>query len=335
MKKVLLLVFVILVCSLSGCFLLPKEEEPLEPPLLKPASVEYVTEKVKLGDIEDKVVITGKFRPENEITLSFDKRGGILLEKNCSLGERVKAGDVLLELDIDDLEFDKDIAYYQYKKAKLIYNQLVSSGASSTQIQIADADKDIAYLNYQRKKVEIEKSQITAPIDGLITYMSKVNIGDNVGARIPLIRLADESQFRLFASGDDAYKFEFGEEVQVEVSINQQKKMFKGKVILTPNEAVEGMENSYEKPTAIIDVRDLNNEDVQMNQNAKITIVKQSAKDVVVIKKSWLNEYVGRTFVYVLENGIKVERDVVTGITTNTDVEIVKGLNVGDKIIVR
>lgn len=336
MKRfLLLLVFVFLASSLSGCFLLPEEEEPLEPPLLKPAEVEYQTEVIKLRDIEDKVIVNGKFKPENEVTLSFEKRGGILLEKECNLGDRVKEGDVLLKLDIDDLEFDKSIAYYQYKMAKLRYNQTVASGASSTQIQIADADKDIQYLNYKRKKVEIEKSQIIAPFDGIITFMSKVNIGDSVGARIPLIRLADESEFRLFATGEDAYKFEFGEEVQVEVSINKQKTMFNGKVILTPNDAVEGMENSYEKPTAIIDVQDLNMEDVQINQIAKITVVKQSAKDAIVIKKSWLNTYVGRTFVYVLENGIKVERDVVAGITTQTDVEIVEGLNVGDKIIVR
>ncbi len=40
-----------------------------------------------------------------------------------------------------------------------------------------------------------------------------------------------------------------------------------------------------------------------------------------------------RNFVQVLENGIRKECDVELGIKTDTEVEIVKGLNVGDKII--
>ena len=46
-------------------------------------------------------------------------------------------------------------------------------------------------------------------------------------------------------------------------------------------------------------------------------------------------EDAGADYVDVLDNNVKRQQPVERGITTTTEVEIVKGLTVGDKVIVR
>jgi hypothetical protein len=48
-----------------------------------------------------------------------------------------------------------------------------------------------------------------------------------------------------------------------------------------------------------------------------------------------LNSVGGRKYVNVLVDGLRVERDVVTGIENNTEIEILSGLDVGDQLIDR
>lgn len=337
MKRYLkfLIVIVLTISVLSGCYLLPQEEDPLEPPLLKPAQVEYVTEVIELSDIKKESIIRGKFRSENEITLSFEKISGILIQKHIKPGDRVKKGDLLFELDIDDMEHNEQIAYYNYKKAKYRYDGLRSNNASYYDIKAADMDKEIALLNYEKIQQEIEKSKIHAPMDGFVTYMTNANIGDYVSGDKIIVRIADESALRLIVNGDDAYKFDFGDIVDIEVNIKRQKFNYKGEIVLSPFDKPENMEEDFDEPTTIISITNLNNPAIKINQGAIITLIEQSAEDVIVIHRNRIKNYFGRTFVYVFEDGIKVERDVEKGITSTTMVEIREGLEVGDIIIIR
>ncbi len=338
MKKYLILIIIVmlLMLVLSSCYyLLPKEEQSLEPPLIKPAEVKYVTEVVELGNISKKTIVYGKFRPENEVVLSFEKRGGILLTKNCKMGDSVIIGDLLFELDIDDMENDKTIAYYNYKKAKLRYEGSKSRGAAYYDIEIADIDKDIAYMNYEKIKEEIEKSKIYATMDGIITYMTNVSIGDYIKAQANVVKIADESELRLVVEGDDAVKFSFGDNVEIEITIQKEKVIFEGEVILAAYDRPENMAETFDEPTTIIDIKNFDSSDVKINKEAKIILIEQSAENVIVIKKNRLKNYFGRTFVYLLEDGIKVERDVEKGISSSITVEIIEGLEAGDVIIVR
>jgi len=61
----------------------------------------------------------------------------------------------------------------------------------------------------------------------------------------------------------------------------------------------------------------------------------ERSDDTIVIPRRLLNSVGGRKYVNVLVDGQRVERDVVTGIENNTDIEILSGLNVGDQLIDR
>lgn len=335
MKRIIFLaaIFALVMSFFSGCYLLPKEEEALEPPLLKPETVEYKTQVAELGDIEKKAIIQGKFKPEHEVTMAFEARGGYLLIANGKYGQEVKAGDLLFALDIDDKEMEQQVAALYLEKATLYYDKVKGRTPSTRERRLVEIDMEIRQLAYDKITIEIEKSKIYAEMDGVITYMSNAEIGEYVNAEKTMVKIADQSELRLMVQGDDASKLNFGDTVYIDVTIDKEKLAFEGLVVMSPYDKPENMEESFEEPTAIIDVKGFDTAKARINQDAKITIIESSAKNVIVIRRNLIKNYFGRTFVYILDDGIKVERDVEVGITSNVMAEIREGIEVGELII--
>jgi macrolide-specific efflux system membrane fusion protein len=171
-------------------------------------------------------------------------------------------------------------------------------------------------------------------MEGIMTYMSNAEIGEYVEATKIMAKIADTGELRLIVEGDDAMKLDFGEPVKISFTASREKYELEGEVVLSPLERPEDVQESFDDYTAIIEVKDFDTSKIAINQTAKITVVEQSAEDVIVIRRNLIKNYLGRTFVYVLEDDVKVERDVEVGITNTVMAEIQKGLEEGDLIIV-
>ena len=87
----------------TGCFLLPKEEEMLAPPLMEPPEITYEWREARIGTIVDDFRVTGSFVYTVQRDLSFRDRGGRLKAIYVGYGEEVYAGQLLAELDTDSL----------------------------------------------------------------------------------------------------------------------------------------------------------------------------------------------------------------------------------------
>ena len=68
---------------------------------------------------------------------------------------------------------------------------------------------------------------------------------------------------------------------------------------------------------------------------ASVTKVKSVSENAVVIPKHIVKYTDDRTYVQVLRDGVKVEVDIVTGIENATEIEVVSGLEEGEKVIVK
>ena len=335
MKKIILFAVVtaVMVSCFSGCYLLPKEEAPLEPPLAKPEEVEYKTYNVELGDIKRETIIQGRFRPSTEVTLSFEDRGGILLTANTKYGQEVKEGDLLFELDTEGMEMELAVAALNLEKTELYYKRVKSRTSSSYERRMAEIDMEIKQIAYDKIAAEIEQSKIYAPMDGIVTYMSSAEVGEYVEAKKVVAKVSSMDELRLMVEGNDALLLNFGDTVYISVTIDREKYELEGEVVLSPLEMPENSREDFEESTSIIEVKDFDTSKANINQTARITIVEESAENVIVIYRKLVKNYFGRTFVYVLEDGIKVERDVDVGITNTVMAEIREGLKVGDQII--
>jgi RND family efflux transporter MFP subunit len=316
--------------SLTGCYFWPKEEAAIAPPLIKAPEVTFDTIDAQKGVIEKLLSGQGKFVSVSQQALSFKFRGGNLKAFNASMGNSVRKGDVLALLDTDSLESQIRDQQLNVRKCEILYDQETNNpAATKNSIEIKRLDLEAVRNRLSDMQNELNKSKIVSPIDGKVVFVEKVNFGDYVSANKNLIVIADPTKLQVQYTGGDASNFKLGDKVTVKYN-NQD---LKGEVVMTPANVPSDADKDL-KTSIRVSVDNLPG-NVSIGDPATIVLVQARKDDAIKIPRGLVNNYNGRNYVYVLEKGVKGERDVEVGIQTATEAEIVNGLNVGDKIIVR
>ena len=320
------------ILSLSGCFLLPKEEVVIAPPLKEPPKITYEFVEAKKGIIERKITCTGVFVSVKQSDLSFKSRGGYLKKVYVELGDTVKPGDLLAEIDTGDMDRQIKLEEINLKKAQMLYDEKLELEENAVQnskseAQMAALDLEAQKLRLEALRSDYEKAKIYSPITGTVDYVLSIKEGQYIDAYKTLIRIADISNLQLQYSDEKMSDFQLGMDVEVDID----SKTYKGEVVGTPSNAPEDGDEEAKKSIRI-NVKDLPGS-VKIGDNGLITLRLEKKENVIVLPKNLIHNLGSRIFVQVLENGIRKECDVELGIKTDTEVEIVKGLNVGDKII--
>lgn len=335
-KAVLISTSVILIFTFSACSFLPKEEEVLAPPLKEPEKITYDTVDVKKGSIEKKIRCTGTFVSVDQKDVYFKDEGGILKALHVNAGDNVKQGALIAELDTGNLQDQIQQQDIAVRKAQLNYDKLkaeydIQGGGDKYNIQQAALDLEAAKLRYSSMLAQLERTRLIAPISGEVVYIADVKEGDHIDAYKSLVRIADPTKLQVQYSdnSDTASKFQLGMKVQVTID----DKNFEGEVVMNPGNAPKDAPESL-KNAVRVKVNGLP-EKVTIGENAYITLILEKADNVIVLPKNVVNYFAGRKFVYLVQDGLRVDQDVEIGIDTGTDVEIVKGLKEGDKVIVR
>jgi len=316
--------------SLWSCSLFPEEEEVLAPPLTAPQAVTYRTHVVGRDTLIDSVIINGTFVSCESYQLSFEKRAGYLSEIAVEVGDTVEAGQVLARLDSDSLE--KNVA-----RQKLIVERAAialeaaknSPNATSSSIRLAEIDYQLQKLTLDDYETELSKQVIYAPADGMISYLAKQSVGDYVSARSTLMTLVDPDALQIQCTGDEIHQFELGQEVIV----TMEKVDYKGKIVVTPSSMPYEMQQEG-KSYLRIDMIDELPEGNYLGKTATVKLIRQQKDDILVVPRNVVTLYGGESYVQVLEDGVKTERVIQTGIKNSTAIEVISGLEEGEEVII-
>ena len=319
---------------LSSCTLMPKEEEVLAPPIKEPQKVTYETIEVKKANIEKKIQRTGNFVSVSQKELFFQYRGGRIKDIYFKYGDNVKKGDLLAELETDPITDDIAMQQLAVRKSQISYEKIktqtsVEGGGGKYELELAELDLNMEKLKLESLYKELDKSKIISPIDGEVVYVSDVKKGDNVNAYDIIIIVADPKVLELQYSQDRISDFSLGMKVDVEID----KEHYTGKIAATPSEAPKDADEKA-KNSIWITVDKLP-DSVEIGSDAIFSLTLEKRENVIVLPKQVVNTFVGRKFVNVLKNGIREERDVELGVQTDTEVEVIKGLDVGEQVIIR
>lgn len=332
--KVFLLYFSLLMilALLSGCYFFPKEEELLAPPLVEPEVIGYKTVDVTIGDIEQVVRGTGSFISSNQLNHFFKFRGGRLKKIYVGMGDYVEAGTLLAELDTDDLLYRIKLQELALEKARINYERVkleseLAGGGNKFDLRMAELDLESNRIQLENLQTELEKSKLIAEISGYVVYITDTQPGEVINAYQNVVRIADPTSLLLEYTGRNYRDFALGAEVQVTID----KQVYKGTVVMTPY-TVPYEEMERYKETVRIEVEDLP-DGIRLGSSAGISLVLERSENTMIVPRSVLRMYQGKTFVYVLEDGIRVEKYVETGIQSGNMVEILSGLDPDDKVL--
>jgi membrane fusion protein, macrolide-specific efflux system len=327
LKSFIILEVLLVSFLMLGCNFLPAEEEELEPPLIEPQKIEYKTEAVKRGTLIQQISMTGSFASSTQETLIFELSGR-LKSKEFSAGAAVKVGDLILRLDTSDLEYQITIQEIEIQKTELGIKQMRKLGASSYDLQIAQLNLKEQQLQMDHLQTQLASAQAVAPIDGILTYVTSTSIGDYISAYQIVAKVADPTSMVLITKGDDASDLPIG----AEVTVKFQNEEYAGKVVANPSTLFDDPDENLHD-AAIIQLAKIP-EDAELGSSASIKYIQNIHENVIVLDRRNVNLMSGRYFVNCLVDGIRVEKDVEIGLMTATEVEIVKGLEEGDLVII-
>ena len=154
-------------------------------------AVEVAT--VSAESIERRIVAQGQVRPERSATLRAQTAGQVE-EVAVEAGARVRAGDLLVRLAMDDREARLREARALLRQRQREYEAAQRLGESGYQSRVrqdeAAAELESARAAVERIELDIERTRIRAPFDGVVDERL-VDVGEFAAVQDAVVTLVD------------------------------------------------------------------------------------------------------------------------------------------------
>lgn len=353
------------VCFLLLALAMPSVCAEEIPELLEPVGVKMDTAEAYIGEISRIEVFDGNVAPYVE-GLYFSTEG-IVDEVHVVIGQEVRKGDVLVTMDqeaqqeqIDSLEneigelremasFEEQLADIDRDILKVELQALMDSRErDENAVQLKKLEMEEFELNRQlevdMRNLEIRRLEgelaliheqmgekvLTAPFDGRVMLLTDIGKSSHVGAYAPVLYLADESRLTIetqlisqhtIGNASALYALIGADRYEIE-QIRMDEQEYMSKVL-----AGETIMSEF----SVVDM----DEDVTAGMYAAVCAEMDYVADALLIPGNALYSDASGDYVYLMEDGVRVRRDVKTGVETEWLVQILEGIEEGDVVYVK
>lgn len=163
------------------------------------------------GNLQKIYRISGYIESENMVTV-LPKISGTLLSLNFDVGDFVKKGDIIGEIDSEPYLLTMKQAESAYLSAKSTYeriDKLYKSKATSKQnYEQAKSQYEAYKSQYELAKLNYEYTKIKAPIDGVVIEKHS-SVGSLVAPQIPIMTIANLNKLVVKAKIPEKYYYLF------------------------------------------------------------------------------------------------------------------------------
>jgi len=170
---------------------------------------------------------------------------------------------------------------------------------------------------------------VVSPIAGTIISKS-IEVGSNVSIKQSIMEIADLNKLIIKSaiSEGSVSKIKLGQGVKVRMN-SLREGIFPGKLsVITP-----GIRS--ESRTADIEISIAHDLKARPGMTASIEIIVEQKQNILAIPQDIMTvKPNGDKYVFLAENDTAKMIKVTTGIESNTEIEIISGLNIGDKVVV-
>ena len=249
-------------------------------------------------------------------------------EENYLRMEKLFSEKVISKQQYEQAKNQYEIADVQYQSAQESY-ELVIEGAAEEDIKSVEAQVRQAKAALDMAKYQLKNTQITAPISGKVTSIT-VSSGEMVSPSIPLLSIIDVSRIfvKVGISEKDISKIKEGQKVNLEIDAFSEEK-FQGEVV-SKGVAVDQISKTLEVKIEILQPE----VDIPVGVFARGDILVKTNQEALIISSSALVRKKDGIYVYVIEEGIARQKEVVLGIIQDERVEILDGLSEEEEIVV-
>ena len=197
------------------------------------------------------------------------------------------------------------------------------------QLQEADDAVYIAGIRLQELKEELRERQIYADINGTVTYLQKMKEGERSVKGKVFVTVADLDTVVFTVKGEDAGYFPVG----TQATVLCEKKEYPAQSV---DPSVLGLAEQQEgdEPMAYLQLLQPD-PTLENGVSGTIEVILDQREDVLYVPRDAIKAAEGAKFVYMLdENGLRVLREIATGLEDGEYVEILSGREEGDSVII-
>ena len=333
MKKSIFIIAVSII-TFSGC---RNQEQNLNADVEIPVSVE----NIKLKSIEEFINTTGTAFPKGEILLKSKITASYYLEKNpgtsrfWQLGDKIKAGALIARLEdkeyvnsikLETNQLNLELTESELKKQESLYEK---GGVTLKDLKTASINYENAKSTVESSKLQLDKTRILAPIDGVIVDLPYYTQSTQVETGSTIAKIMDYQVMYMDVQLPEKY-----------ISVIKPGQLVKLTNYTIPQDTIIGNITQL-SPAINADTRtfkgniSINNPKYLLRPGmfVKADIVTNHKDSVIVIPKSIiLSRQRGKT-VFIIDRGVAAERIIETGLENITEAEVTKGLIRNDRIV--
>jgi membrane fusion protein (multidrug efflux system) len=306
--------------------------KPPQPPgmMFGGGPVAVIVTEIEARNYIDRFTALGTARANESIDVT-SRISSVITAIRFEEGQRVTAGDMLVELDNAEIRAQLTMAEASLKQKRSQFKRSQTLGetrvVSDAELEELEAGVLMAEAEVRGAQARLNNSYIKAPFDGTIG-LRQVSLGDLVGPETLITTLDDTDTIKLEFTIPETFlsSLEIGMRIEAQSSIYRDRS-FVG--------AIKSIDSRIDPVTRSLTViAGLPNDDGLMRPGMFLTVsVEKERQNVLLIPEQALVPRQGRQFVFVIEDGKAVEKQVELGIRAPGFAEIRSGLTAGETII--
>lgn len=313
----------------------PRENEELTAANALPKENRQRTLKVNAQIVKphlltDEILVTGRLVPDEEVNLSFETSGKIT-DIYFAEGSHVKRGELLAKVNDRQLQAQLKRLKAQiplaedrvFRQNALLKRDAVSKEAyEQVKTELATLNADIENI-----KANIDMTELRAPFDGIIG-LRQVSAGAYASPTTVVAKLTKVSPLKVEFAVPERYAREVKKGTNLDFRVEGKLDAYHAQVYAT--------ESSLDPETHSLTIRAIypnRNGELLAGRYTDIKLKQKEIEDAIAIPSEAIVPEMGKNKVFVYRSGVADPVDVVIGIRTEAEVQIVQGLVAGDTIL--
>ncbi len=305
--------------------------------------------EVVTGTVEELVVATGTLRTRELVSLTIETPGHLQVARDdagqrLAEGMKVTAGQAIVRVTGEDarlharLESTRrslDAAEAQLERRQELYEAKL---ASEEELHQAEERRENALYEYERSALNAAKATLTTPIDGTILRLARANNtdlpladGQLVGAGFAVAEIAPLAELiaDIDLIGPELARVRPGLEARIRHYAFPDADISGEVIRLSPR--MDPLRHTFRAEVAVAnDVRLL-----RPGMFVEVTVVVERRPDVSVVPRQAVTNRGGKNVVFLLDGQRASRRDVSLGLGDDEQVQVLAGIALGDRIVVR
>ena len=336
MKKIYLVYFVSLLVVNLSC---NNQNSSVENELAAPVSVADVVKK----PIAQFINTTGSASAASQAVVTSEMTGEYFLAKNprtrqpFKLGDIVEKGEVIVYFEnaeyvnsnaLETRKLNLEITQLEFEKQKSLFDKGGVTFRELKNAEVALADSKTAYEN---AKIQLEKMRIDDPFRGVIVDLPYVTNGTKISSGTSVVTLMDYSKLRMEINLPEKFlsTIVLGQTVEI---TNYTLPNDTLRATISQLSPVVNTETRTFKGGILIDNQELK---LRPGMFVKANIEMARKDSTIVIPKEIIVAGGRGKTVYIVEKGAAQRRVITTGLENETEVEVIEGLKVNDRIVIK